>query len=111
MTRTRLLVNLIVAFQCTWNRKRTLHRNLFLQIGDLPTNIEKDDDKNNAPIDHPLEEADELAIAPEQPRRRGIFPTQPQDPPMSTRPLRNRKPPKYLEDYDAYKQTWTQQED
>lgn len=70
------------------------------------TSIDQDE---SAPTDLSLE-ADEPTIAPEQQRRRPILPTPPRDPPVSTRPQRNRKPPKYLEDYVVSKQATTIQQ-
>ncbi|VDI62254.1 Hypothetical predicted protein [Mytilus galloprovincialis] len=67
-------------------------------------------DINTAAEPNP-EEADEPTIAPEQQqRRRRILPTPPRDPPVATRPQRERKPPKYLEDYVVSKQATTIQQ-
>ncbi|VDI04198.1 Hypothetical predicted protein [Mytilus galloprovincialis] len=72
------------------------------------TSIDQDE---SAPTDLSLEEADEPTIAPEQQqRRRRILPTPPRDPPVATRPQRERKPPKYLEDYVVSKQATTIQQ-
>ncbi|VDH97528.1 Hypothetical predicted protein [Mytilus galloprovincialis] len=74
------------------------------------TSIDQDE---SAPTDLSLEQADEPTIAPEQQpriRRRRILPTPPRDPPVSTRPQRERKQPKYLDDYVVSKQATTIQQ-